>query len=620
MSHRLPGVALCLCMGLAMGHPCTADDTVFPVGEFGALGDGVTDDGPAIRAALAAVIACDGPVTVSFEKKTYRFGEYDERWCTLPLVGAKDVTLDGHGATLVFHPNNRALLVYKSENVAVRNLVIDYDPLPFTQGDVVRVDRASGTFDVRLHEGYPEPPDQAWMEANGNRWRHGAFLEPDRRIYTTLWVYVDAVLPVADAPRTYRIQAPENQWQVLDHVTPGQRFVLQLFRYSRAWQEQHDVQGTTQQDRGVFLSNRAASIQIRLSKRCVFENIDHYISPGMTFRLTGTEDVRIRNVRITYKPGTDRLTASLADGVHAKNNITGPFIESCLFEGALDDSINLSTMMDLVERKLDDHRFITRYTDIIWYDTPLRPGDELMAWDPVHGRVLGRTRATEVRFIENRRRELTIDRAIPDVVAEDAASTEHATKFYIVKQAGAVVRNCTFRSQMKTAMVFRDPGICENNTIEDCAFGVHAFNSARWGEGPHPHDFTIRNNTFTHIKFGAITMLATSLDPDMAPLGERVLIENNTITQNNGHGVHLTNLRDVTFRNNRITMEPDTPSQYAPVTLVNCSDIAIDGLTVTDPRTSPGVIQAPRTPSTEVDTNNLHLDVPDSVPGFHFQE
>ena len=585
----------------------------FHVGDFGAVGDGRTDDGPAIREAISAAMAADGPATVLFDDAVYRLGEYEARWCALPLIGAHGVVLDGRGAKLVFHPNNRALLLYRCQGITVRGFRFDYDPLPFTQGDVVEVNRLEGTFDMRLHEGYPEPPSQAFMEANGNSWRHGAFLEPDRRIYTTRWVYVDAVHPVAEAGRTYRIQARENQWGVLDEVKPGQRFVLQLFRYDRAWQEAHDLRGSSPDDKGVFLSNRAASIQIRFSKCCLLEDIDHYISPGMTFRLTGTEDIHLRRIRITYKPGSDRLTAGLADGIHAKNSLTGPFVEGCLFEGVLDDSINLSTMMEIVEKQIEPTRFITRYSDIIWYDSSIKVGDELMAWDPKEGCVLGYAQVTEVRFIENRRREITVEREIEGVRSEESSGPEQSTAFYIVKRRGAVVRNCAFRSQMKTAMVFRDPGICEHNLIEDCAFGVHGFNSALWGEGPHPYAFTIRGNAFNRIRFGAVTLLAQSLNPEMAPLGERIRIEDNVFRQNDGDAIHLTNLRDVVLRGNRIVMEPDTSHRYASLALVHCADIEMDGLTVRDPRVmEEGTIRASSTSPKEVIIRKLNLGVPEA--------
>ena len=44
----------------------------FRVADYGAVGDGVTDDGPAISRAAAAAAAAAGEKAVVFEPKTYR--------------------------------------------------------------------------------------------------------------------------------------------------------------------------------------------------------------------------------------------------------------------------------------------------------------------------------------------------------------------------------------------------------------------------------------------------------------------------------------------------------------------------------------------------------------------
>ena len=88
------------------------------VRDFGVVGDGQSDDGPAIRKALAAAGRFGHPVVVRFEPKTYRIGPRYDCWCALVLERVKDIALDGQGCTLLLHPDNRALLLYRCENVA----------------------------------------------------------------------------------------------------------------------------------------------------------------------------------------------------------------------------------------------------------------------------------------------------------------------------------------------------------------------------------------------------------------------------------------------------------------------------------------------------------------------
>ena len=161
-------------------------ERVFYVKDFGAAADGRTDDGPAIRKAISTAVGCGQAAKVIFEGyKTYRVGPRSDRWEGLDVSAAEDLTIEGNGATLVIHPNARALIIHKSRRCAIRGLDIDYEPLPFTQGEVVRVDAKQGTFDVRLHDGYPDPPSQQWMQANyinvgWSAWRFGVLFHPRR--------------------------------------------------------------------------------------------------------------------------------------------------------------------------------------------------------------------------------------------------------------------------------------------------------------------------------------------------------------------------------------------------------------------------------------------------------
>ena len=69
----------------------------FSVADSGAKGDGQTDDGPAIRRAVAAALATGAGSRVVFEKKTYRLDWFKSAQHQIELVGAKDITLEGTG-------------------------------------------------------------------------------------------------------------------------------------------------------------------------------------------------------------------------------------------------------------------------------------------------------------------------------------------------------------------------------------------------------------------------------------------------------------------------------------------------------------------------------------------
>jgi len=578
MTHGWRIATVLLALGLASCWSGARMESLH-VRDFGAAADGTTDDGPAIQRAVDAAVRLGKPVTVHFEPKVYRIGPRDDRWCSIAIEGARDVALDGHGATLLFHPDNRAFLILASEGIALRNFTVDFDPLPFTQGDVVRVDRERKEIVVRIHHGFPLPD-----AAPG---RHGAFIERGHHRYTHKWSYIGAVRPVAPEERLYAISgnAKRGHQDAILQTRVGERFVFPLvYRPSKGFSDSRFVIGTQPRNKGVFFTNPAGTFQVRLSRCCTLENIALYASPAMCFRLTGTQDVVLRNIGIAYKPGSGRLMVSASDGMHCKNNKAGPVIEDCQFEGLLDDSINLSTMSEDVMETLSDTEFRTRYSDIAYYDSSVAAGDTLLVYDPVRSAVVDEVAVASVQFIRSHQRRITVARPLSGIVDAKAAGRERATRFYIKKTSPAVVRNCQFRSQMKTAILVRTPVVCEGNAVEDTAYGVHASNSFRFGEGPVPSGQVFRNNFFRDCWIAAIQLYRMGFARPLAPGGGPILVEDNTIRQGDGVGIGVHNFRDVTVRNNAITMRPDVDPRHRAIVLHGCSDVVVSGCTITDPR------------------------------------
>ena len=50
----------------------------------------------------------------------------------------------------------RALTISHCTNVTVRGLVIDYDPLPYTQGRITAISSDKQIYDIELFHGYPD--------------------------------------------------------------------------------------------------------------------------------------------------------------------------------------------------------------------------------------------------------------------------------------------------------------------------------------------------------------------------------------------------------------------------------------------------------------------------------
>ena len=120
------------------------------------------NDADVIQAAIDAAIARGVPADVILENRTYRIDR------TIKINRTSNLTLDGNGAVVVVTKYVMAINVNDCARVGLLNMTFDYDPLPFTQGEVVRLDPEAMTWDLRIDAGYPSEPNFLALLRNGS--------------------------------------------------------------------------------------------------------------------------------------------------------------------------------------------------------------------------------------------------------------------------------------------------------------------------------------------------------------------------------------------------------------------------------------------------------------------
>ena len=98
MKEAIPFLVL-LFVALLLNQHALAAPTVFHVSTFGAKGDGTSDDGPAIRKAVAAAIKAGPGSKVVFAKKRYRLARTKQNY-HISLNGVTGLTIEGKGRIL----------------------------------------------------------------------------------------------------------------------------------------------------------------------------------------------------------------------------------------------------------------------------------------------------------------------------------------------------------------------------------------------------------------------------------------------------------------------------------------------------------------------------------------
>lgn len=477
-------------------------DEPFPVADYGAVGDGVTDDAPAIRKAVEAAIEFGPNAKVVFERKTYRLGETEGGGAQIVLDGVRGLTLDGNGAFLLNTPTNGVFSLNDCRDVAIRGFVIDYEPMPYTQGTICAVDAEAGSFDLQIQDGYPLPPPDEWAKQNrpGDTWRWGTIIDPQerhRRWDVVAHYFIASVNPVEGTERTFRIQTTPNSARQVAPLLVGDRFFMPLCPGSDEFRK----------------STTGNNISVRGSSDCLLKDITIYgARNGMNFAIARNEGrITLNGIKIGFRPGSDRLVSTWKDGMHCKDNRVGPTIEECYFEGMLDDSINISANTAMAREAISD-------TEFKLVGPAFGVGDDVMVFDPVSGEIVVETTVASTEPSRGGAHVVLKDPA-PGVVTgtkrphKDIRSTHFYNMSYINR--GFVVRECVFKPQRRHAMLIRGCyGVIKGNIVDSVGGAAVQMGNemGSFYEGPFPHHNKIVENIFSDTQTTTINVYTKTLN------------------------------------------------------------------------------------------------------------
>lgn len=277
------------------------------------------------RQALAHIkqAAASGASTVRLEPGDYRFAQPD-----FVLRGLKDLTIEAEGVTFWFEYQGQAgIKLEKCRNVTLRGLTVDYDPLPFSQGVIKKIDRQKRQIVVEIDPGYPLP-NEDWIKATEKMGPFKAlfFDSTGERQLDVRLDWTVGLKPLGE--RRFRLGFsqgyPFKNATSEDIFQVGDRYVLPYRRHQPA-----------------IALNHCADLTL--------DGITVYTSPAMGIvEWNGEGRNRYVNCRVLRRPGTDRLISVVADAFHSGMMATGPTVEDCHFAHAGDDLIAVHGFFSVV--------------------------------------------------------------------------------------------------------------------------------------------------------------------------------------------------------------------------------------------------------------------------------
>lgn len=293
-------------------------------------------------------------IVIRFHKGTYNFHEKGASSCVyyisnhdqdnpkkvgLALEGMKHLTVEGNGAQFIFHGRMLPVSLLHSENCTLQDFSIDFATPHITQVKVLASDPEKGlTFEPASWVNYRITKDSIF-EAYGDGWsitpQWGVAFEQEtkRLIYNA----GDMGCPIKGVYMVGKNQIHAPAWKD-KRLIPGTIFAM------RGWGRPTP---------GIFLSN---------NKNTLLHRIKVHYAEGMGLLAQVCENITLDGFSVCLKGNDDkRYFTTQADATHF-SGCKGKIVSvNGLYEGMMDDAINVHGTYLKVIKRIDDHTLIGKY-------------------------------------------------------------------------------------------------------------------------------------------------------------------------------------------------------------------------------------------------------------------
>lgn len=377
----------------------------------------------------------------------------------MAIEDLKNLVIDGQGAELIFHGRMIPISMLRSEKCTIKNLHIDFANPHISQVKVVENAPGRGiVFEPAPWVKYRITPDSVF-ESYGDGWtmRHGWGIAFDGKTKHLVYNTSDISTPTKGAVQIAKNRIHAPHWKD-NRLTPGTVVAM------RGWGRPTP---------GIFLSH---------NKDTQLENVQVHYAEGMGLLAQLCENITLEKFSVCLRGEDDpRYFTTQADATHF-SGCKGKII-SCngLYEGMMDDAINVHGTYLKVVKRVNDRTLVGRYM-------------HGQAWGFEWGNI-----GDEVQFVKSNTMELVGEKnTITEIRPYDKEKIDGAREFLI-----------TFANPVDTEISEKQGYGIENLTCTPEVYFAHNVirnNRARGTLFSTPKRTVVEHNFFDHTSGTAILL------------------------------------------------------------------------------------------------------------------
>lgn len=455
----------------------------------------------------------------------------------------EDLTVEGNGATLMFHGRMTMIALDHCREVKLRNLHLDFER---PGGSELTYTRVFGTdsVEVAFHPDTRYDVADGRIHLYGEGWRSNKNhciqydAETGHFFYCKDW-------QVLEASRTWEVKLGVVRFAIPSGVTPKVGNTL-------------TVRDIIRDQTGMLIYE---------SRDITLERVGVHYMHGLGIVSQYTRNVTMDGVQCTPSEGSARLLASSADFMHFSGCSGKVRVIGCHFAGAQDDPINVhGTNLRAVEQ-VDEYTLRLRFMHPQSYGyNAYFVGDTVAFVKASTMERFARARVVSVGRVSDRVVEVAFNRRIPNQLEVGKDCVENLTCTPEVE-----IRDCHFTRTSTRGTLVTTPRrvVIAGNTYDKTGMSAILIegDAAGWYESGPVEDVLITGNTFVDCAYsGGPAHAVIAMNPSntvvdaQRPVHRNIRILGNTFLTHGNPVLFAKSTADLLFEDNKVSLLPESPA------------------------------------------------------------